>query len=264
MMRTRSFKFSPELMDRISEVRSAIVDSCEECDGSGYVPAEKSGSVHRCDCMVIFRYVKELMKAGIVSDYWSLTLADLDIDISTKKMVQLYVKNLENAKSRGLGMLLLGANGIGKTSLMAEIGKEAIVNGYSVRYVTLSTYLKALFDKDREAIENIERGEFLLVDELDKKQGKFADAVDSFLRSMFSQNKSLILGTNWNEDEIGEKLGQSIHSLLKRRCEFIEMEGEDYSDKLQEEYLKALTSPFEYWHENIVKMAMRREKNVYV
>jgi DNA replication protein DnaC len=232
------------------------------CGGSGYIPASP-GAVHRCGCMILFRYVKELVKANIPQDYWALDLNKLKINPLSKKVCQSYLKNLSRAKQNGLGLVLFGSNVTGKTSTMAEIAKAAIISNQKVRYFTLSSYVDAVFGKDAERVTYYEDGDFLLIDELDKKAGSsnIYKLVDEFLRRMFNQNKSLILGTNWDQDEFCEHLGESTFSLLKRRCEFLEFTGEDYSDHLQDSYIQRLENAFDYFNPEIVRCAIERERN---
>ena len=54
-------------------------------------------------------------------------------------------------------------------------------------------------------------------------------------------------------------MGESTASLLRRRCEFVEMSGEDYSEVLQGDFKKSLTTDYDYWHKDILKMSVRFE-----
>jgi DNA replication protein DnaC len=147
---------------------------------------------------------------------------------------------------------------------MCEVGKRAIVEGHVVRYFTLSSYVDAVLSKKSELVEYYEEGDFLLIDELDKKSGTPAiyKLIDEFLRRMFNKNKSLILATNWDVDEFKEHLGESTVSLLKRRCEFMELQGTDFSDNLQESYVDRLKMTYNYFNPSIISMSVEHEKNL--
>src|SRR3972149_3122609 len=131
---SEAYVYSEEKKKIVLDIRNSLVESCEDCKGTGYIPASTEGCVYRCDCMVIFRYLKELVKAGIPKDYWSLSLKRLSVDESYKLIIKKYIKLLDNAVTKGMGLTFVGTNGVGKTSFMQVIGKEAIVRGYSVRY----------------------------------------------------------------------------------------------------------------------------------
>jgi len=256
-------KFLPEIAERISRVKEELVLKHSRCGGTGYISSSDSSNVvYRCGCMIVFRYLKELIKSGIPQDYWNLKLDDLEIeDKLIKTIFKKYIDNLDRAKSRGIGFLLYGSNGTGKSSLMIEVGKAAIIKGHAVRYFTLSSYIDSLFRRDTERVEYYEQGDFLLIDELDKKGGAVSKPIDEFLRRMFNLNKSLLLGTNWEETELASSLGESARSLLKRRCEFVQVGGKDYSDELQDSILDRLLEEYDYFDPNIVEMAVQREKN---
>jgi len=252
----------PELKSRIYQIRESLVGKHKRCGGTGYVNAEQAGTVSRCSCMIVFRYLKELIKSNIPQDYWALAFDSLHLDPLSKKIISAYLKNLERAKQTGLGLIFFGQNGTGKTSAMAEIAKEAIINNYKVKYFTLSSYVDAVFSKDSARVAYYEDGDFLLIDELDKKVGtaNIYKLVDEFLRRMFNMNKSLIFGTNWDTDEFKQCLGESAFSLLKRRCEFLEFQGEDFSDELQESYIDRLESDYDFFDVNITTKALIREQ----
>jgi DNA replication protein DnaC len=248
----------PDIVEEIYEVKHDVVEVHGNCEGTGYISAGP-GQVYRCDCMTVFRYLKELVKSRIPQDYWNLSLGDLNIDAGVKRFVQLYLKNMNRARRNGLGAVLFGSNGIGKTSVLCEVAKVSIAKGHSVRYFTLSSYIDAKFKKQDDVLEYYESGDVLLIDELDKLSGNISKTVDVFLRSMFNAGKSLFLATNWSEEDLIKALGESTASLLKRRCEFVEMSGDDYSEALQDDFNTRLTADFDYWHKNILKMAIMFE-----
>jgi len=226
------------------------------------VAAENERQVYRCDCMVLFRYIKELIKANIPEGYWKLTLADLKVDVLAKRLATAFVQNIDTAKRKGLGIVFWGQNGTGKTSLMCEIGKAAIIHHYDVRYFTLSSYISALYAKEDAEVESMEYGDFLLIDELDKFGGKSVKSIDEFFRRMSNVGKSLILSTNWDKEELKAGFGESVYSLLLRKCEFTHLTGNDFSLEVNAGILEQLTGTYDYWHENIKAAAFAREENI--
>lgn len=262
-------KMLPERKERLLGIKAKMVGTCPDCVGEGYIPIEgEPGKVSRCDCMIVFKYVIELVNAGIPQDYWSLTIDALHVDDGHKAMVKLFLENLQQAKDKGMGLVFLGPNGTGKTSMMCEIGKAALAARYKVRYFTLSQYVTT-FQKDNLLLrEYLESGDVLLIDELDKKYIKtgsefVAKTVDDAFRSFLNNGKIIILCTNWDAESIGEVLGESTLSLLRRRCEFIKVVGDDYSPVLQGDYWERLKGEPDYWSESIVRNALRMERNFW-
>lgn len=265
MAKKRSKKFLPEVQNQIYDLRDLLVLSHAECGGKGYVPGPYEGSVYRCDCMIQFRYLKELIKARLPkSPYWTLRFDELKIDSDAKTDIRKYLKNIERAKDNGLGLIFYGQNGTGKTSSMVEIGKEAIVRGFNVRYFTLDTYITAVLKNNRTLVEDLEFGDFLLVDEIDKVENdKLVSMIEEFLRRMSNAGKSMILSSNWEYGEFAERMKQSTESLLRRNNLFIEMPGEDSTDEIEESFFERLTEDYDYWHKNITLMAWRMEKEAF-
>ena len=121
-----------DVKEKLLKIRTDLVDGCSVCDGRGYIADEVP-----CQCMLIFQYIIHLTEARIPEDYWALSLDNLEqVDPEFTEFVGYYCGRIHRAAKKGLGILFLGSNGIGKTSMMCEIGKEAIVQGYKVRYLT--------------------------------------------------------------------------------------------------------------------------------
>lgn len=271
MSRQQPTRFSQRqdmVTSRVLDLKSKIVEGCEICHGDGYVPAE-AGKIHRCDCMIVFRYVKALVKADLPKvPYWTLSLEELRVENYIHEFTKVYLENFQRAMDNGLGAVLLGPNGIGKTSVMVEIGKEALVRGYSVRYFTLTAYIDAVMSKNRELIDDMESGDLLLIDELDKTNAdrlnnKLDRTIDDLLRRMANVGKAMILSTNWNEEELINVLGQSAVSLLRRNNKLLPMEGDDYTEVIEQSWLDRLVDDFDYHHKNITSMANRMEDSVW-
>jgi len=259
--------YTPEKWDRVIELKKEIVESCEVCGGSGYIPGSSKGKVTRCDCMIVYRYLKSLVRANIMSDYWNLSLTKMEINDEYKTIVKNYVQKMRMMRKKGNGLVFLGPNGVGKTSSMAVIGKEAIIRNYEVRYFTLANYVEAFTKQKDEVLEDIDRSDFVLLDELDKVYQKSGSdyvlkTVDDFLRNCFNKSKSVLLATNWTKEELSENFGQSTVSLLNRRCLFVIMDGQDYGRKIQGGLKRDINRFFEdvdYMTPTIVEEAMRME-----
>lgn len=261
-----TYRFSEEKKSRVLELRKQVVEDCEECGGEGYIPVTGvPGSLRRCECMIVLRYLMDLVVANIPADYWRLSLAMLEIPQVYKDSVTFYLERFAVAMQKGLGLVFLGPNGVGKTSLMCEIGKAALVRGYDVRYFTLSHYITAIQKNLTEELEDMERGQLILIDELDKKYIKrgsdyVVKTLDESLRKLLGMGKTLGICTNWTVEDVRENLGESTMSLLQRRCDFTTMDGEDYSSKLQENFWDALKTDVNFFDDAIVDMAWSREE----
>jgi len=259
---SKAYLYSDEKLQYVSEVKEALVDGCDECGGTGYVSAGR-GQAYRCDCMIAFRYIKELIKANVPKSYWTLELAQIKVSKAAKEAVLDYIKHLDNAISRGLGFTFAGPNGVGKTSLMMVLAKEAIIRNIPVRCFTMPEYLAAVERGRVDQIDDYEAGDLLLVDELDKRYSKpgsdyVSTRVDQIIRSFLSAGKSVVIATNWSRQQLKE-FSTSVASLLERHNQVIEMKGQDYSKVVEEQFFKRLHTPFDLKHRAIMKAAYRRE-----
>ncbi len=258
-------KLRSSIKAKLIELRKGIVDHCDLCMGVGYLEPEIPGEELPCECMKLYLYVMELVIAGIPQRYWLLDLWELNVDDAYIQFVDTYIENIIRAKTNGLGMIYFGANGTGKTSIMCEIGKHAIINGYKTSYFTSQQYVdtKSGSKKDPETLlvlDEYENAEVILLDELDKVYIKSGSAfvvktMEDFMRRSLSSNKILIACTNYDEEQFAKVFGDSVISMLKRHNQFIAVEGDDFSDNVQDAWSELLENGFDYYHTNIVSMA---------
>lgn len=257
--------FSETIKQKLSALKSQTVGLCETCGGEGYLPLKKHpGRLKRCECMIVFKYLMELTISNIPQDYWDLTLAKMQIADEYKRVIKNYLAHLKNAIAQGLGLVLTGPNGIGKTSIMCYVGCRAIVHNYQVRYFTLSQFITATQKNNQQFIDHINEAQLLLIDELDKKYSKkgsdyVVKTFDEHLRGWFSDGKTVILCTNWTTADLQQNFGESLVSLMKRRCDFLEMVGDDFSDYIQAAYWERLRHQKDLVTECITKQAYERE-----
>ena len=255
---------------QIYNLKKEIIDKCSLCKGIGYIKEKK------CDCHILFDFVKLLYISKMKRKYWFMNLDQLKLETHIKIYINKYLSNLDNALNNCQGFIFLGTNGVGKTSLMKIIGKQAIINQYKVFYISLKTILNNIFKEDELIIERLKESNLILLDELDKVYWKNTDWIvsnlDEFLRTYLG-DKSIIISSNFTEsgkeDSIEENFGPSIYSLLKEYNKFLVIEGEDYRKKLDKEWLNRLTkenidynkllSYAKEWNKNKLKI----EKNEY-
>lgn len=253
-----------EIRDAMLNLKSNLVSPCEKCGGLGWLDPDTPGVPNPCECMVVFHYLNVLIESRIPRDYWWLGLDDLtDVGDEYKKFCRWFMKRLPKAVSNALGVVFLGPNGIGKTSMQCAIGKEAAVLGYSVRYFTAQQYIESRkAGDDKSLTEYFEQGQVILLDELDKvyiaNRSTFVEkTIEDFLRRVTSNGSSLIVCTNYDEDTLEEVFGQSTSSMLRRHLKFVSVEGGDYSGKIQSRWEGIMESDRDYFSRSIVDMAAR-------
>lgn len=248
----------------LHKIRRDVVESCLVCSGRGYT-LSPNGEDEPCVCTLVFKYVKELIRAGIANKYWALSLESMEIRDVYKKLVAQYIRHLSNAADKSLGFLFEGANGVGKTACLAEIGKAAIVRGYRVQYLTVERYITEVTKPVSQLLQSVEDAKFILLDELDKVYIKDGSSfvpkkIEDFVRNNISKGKVISIATNMDDKLLAEMFGDSFVSMLTRYLKFVPFAGEDFSKEMQRDWLDELKSAYNYLDPNIVTMAEQRRK----
>jgi len=245
-----------KLIDQMTDLKAELVDGCTICQGVGFI------GEHECSCRIVQRYLNGLIEAKIPTEYWDLALEDLT-EVRPEQMLVVasrYIDKLKIATRKSLGMLLMGPNGRGKTSIQCAIGKAAVVQGYSVQYFTAQQYVEAVKVKDSELLEEYESGKIILFDELDKvyiaqKSNFVAKTLEEFIRRMISGGVAFIICTNLHEEELGRMFGESTMSMLRGHLRFLIMAGEDYRKTQNSDWSDRMEEDIDYMNPHIVKFA---------
>jgi len=245
------------------DLRAKIVDHHKPCKGSGWLESVIPGRLNPCECMIVFHYLNSLIEAKIPRDYWWLGIDDLEIDDGYKKLCRWYTNRMDKATSHALGIMFLGANGIGKTSMQCAIGKEAVVQGYHVQYFTAQQYIEARKNnEDNTLVKEFESGNIILLDEMDKvyikaRSNFVTKTLEDFMRRKTADGTAFIVCTNHDAETLSDVFGQSTMSMLRRHLRFVDVEGDDYSDKLQDRWGLLMDADHNYYAEQIMTMATR-------
>ena len=249
--------------DRMLALKAELVESHSDCQGTGWLEPVVLGELNPCKCMKVFHYLNLLIESNIPCDYWRLGLDDLEgVAADYKKFCRWYSSRLPRAVEHTLGVMFLGPNGIGKTSMQCIIGKEAIVQGYTVQYFTAQQYIESKKDDDGALTIEYESPQIILLDELDKvyikaRSNFVTKTLEDFFRRKLSEGTSLIVCTNHDEETLEDVFGQSTMSMLRRHLKFINVDGGDYSNKLQSRWDTLIESKKDYFVEQITSMAQR-------
>lgn len=164
--------------------------------------------------------------------------------------VRRYLDSLEDFRERGVGLLLWGINGVGKTGAAVSIAKEYRRRGYSVLFVEAAS-LKTLvmehtmFDDDVSLIERARRVDVLVLDDLGKgvsdNTGFGVKLLDELLRHRNANVKVTIVTTNMNLKALGDELKPSTMHTLKECIVPIHCDGADLREEARAENTKMVT-----------------------
>jgi len=259
-------KYTEEEKEIIHDIKERTIGSCKKCF-CGWVDDDILSDGVACNCRKVFIYLKELTYSGIPKEYWHLNFKNLKLTPSIiKTMFQKYINNLNTAVEKGLGLCFFGSNGLGKTSLLVEIGKEAVIAGYNVVYTTTQNWVEYKMTDNQYNLDRISEAKIILLDEIDKpyrKRGSdfVISSLENFFRNELPKNKIVNLATNWNKKQMIENLGDSVWSIILRKNKPISLMGEDKSERINDEWEEKLTSgSIDYLSDYFIEMANRMRR----
>jgi len=173
--------------------------------------------------------------------YWDVDL--LKLTPRQLEEISPYLQRLEQNLSDGVGVVLSGLNGVGKTYLAALLTKCAwqfcdfpglLVSADELKDAWIEDYI---IGSDGETLlQRVSRMPFLVVDDIGKEHrtasGFSESKFGSLLRKRVRDKKVTVLTTNLNEDEFRNVYGGSIAGLVKESCVWIELFGQDMREVL--------------------------------
>jgi DNA replication protein DnaC len=251
---------------------------CPLCGGTGWKTAENIANarahvsnerrVTRCDCQLRARVQSMLTAARIPRRYEHCELASYTTDFpgahSSLGLAHLTVSRFvqEYDPREGIGLLIVGKIGTGKTHLAVGIIKELIVSkSVSCLFYDYRELLKAIQNSYNAAVQTTELDvlrpvfdtDILVLDELGaaKPTEWVWDMVSTILNTRYNDNRTTIITTNFEDqpaagaetasalkaatrrETLGDRIGERMRSRLHEMCRAVTLDGEDYRQKLR-------------------------------
>jgi DNA replication protein DnaC len=232
--------------DRVSASERAPGDGrCQYglCDGSGFVIDEQTNTARDCRCrpLRIARRRAARLEARIPSRYREVSFEQLEGDTlaafpSQVREVRRYVRDLPEMLSRGRGLWLEGEVGTGKTMLAMLVSKQAIELGHTVAIYSLPRLLSVMRQSIEEAdgslgfLDRLCSVDLLQIDDLgaESQTEWVLEQLYSVINSRYEDERSLVVTTNLNHDELREQIGERTVSRIVEMCgNPLQLYGED-------------------------------------
>jgi DNA replication protein DnaC len=149
-----------------------------------------------------------------------------------------YVENREAYIGRGLGLVLTGSRGTGKTLLANLLVKDLISHGVTCYATTFSDMIESFAEgwRDREVSrwfsQRVRNAQVLLIDDLGRERNKGPESVgdnmlESTIRYRVANNLPTLITTNLTEADVGTGYGGHTMSLLSEKAIFLPVPGAD-------------------------------------
>ena len=154
-----------------------------------------------------------------------------------------------------INLILIGSNGVGKSTIAQNLGYQAVMQGHTVLFTTAANMLSDLAAQDgdnalRRRLQHYARPQLLVIDEIGylSYSNRHADLLFEIINRRYEQH-STIVTTNrpfgeWNEIFPNAACVVSLIDRLVHHSQVIAIEGDSYRMKeAQEQATKRKRSP---------------------
>lgn len=233
------------------KLTKTLIDQCEKCDGTGHIYDDvtwddddelipmKHSNICVCKKTALFRM--SLHEAGLPREFWQADEIDPELNRDQFATVGEYNDRIKQARRHGLGLLLSGKNGAGKTTCAARVVIAATRIGYSTAYVNFPHLVDGWRRawKERDLAKYLDErvcADFLVLDEIGKEhvtndETFVTSKLDGILRMRRGDMFPTILVTNLEPRELIERYGASMASLLSDRYKTLRFKPGDFRRK---------------------------------
>ncbi len=232
---------------------------CVTCRGAKtfewFAPGTRSEVVtYECPCKDQYRLARWLWNSGIQRKYQRFDWVDLEKPSQiTFEAIFGYLERLDTYVNNGIGLVLTGPRGTGKTLLANLILKDIIGKGVVDCYSTtfsqmIDHFAEGWRDKEQTTWFNrkVRDAGMLFIDDLGRERNKGAGSVgdnmlETVIRHRVACQLPTIITSNIDSDKIGEAYGGHTESLLSECSVVIPVPGTDSREGMHARDLDYIT-----------------------
>lgn len=214
-----------------------------KCEGNGFVYDEEANVATDCPCrpQMIAATRATSLRARVPDRFRNVSFDSppiTDMTPALVRKVRRFVTNLDANLEAGNGLWFEGPAGTGKTSLATVVSLAAREAGRSFAIYSVPRILNELrrtFDDDStvgnlELIDRLTAVELLQLDDLGSERTNpwVLEQLYALIDARYEAQRSVIVTTNLDRDQLIEQVGARVVSRLSEMCELVLVYGEDH------------------------------------
>ena len=170
-------------------------------------------------------------RANIGKNHWAARLQLIPDCMQYKDKIKTYIDNMPEHEVNGLGIVLFGPLGSGKTSIGVIILRNALARGGRALFIRASDAIDVVADTGRPRLlpngapitEGMKHVNYLLLDEVKSTEPDWRlRKLENVIRSRYDNSLPTIITTNMTRSEM-ESIGW-LKSLFQDRSKFMGVE----------------------------------------
>jgi DNA replication protein DnaC len=214
----------------------------ELCDGSGFRIDEETRTAFECRCrpIVVARAQSSGLSNVIPRRYRSVAFDRPPVAYMPAPVVRVirrFCERIDEQLDAGRGLWLMGNVGTGKTTLAMLVSRAALDAGRSVAIYSLPRLLaeiRATFEADHEGsyvdfLDRLAAVDLLHIDDVgaERTSAWVLEQLYSIVNTRYEDERSVIITTNLERDELVEQIRERTMSRLEEMCTLVPLYGED-------------------------------------
>lgn len=237
----------------LEELKREVVAQCEEpgCGQTGWIVTRgwdeeadlPADTMTRCPCSKHLKLSLGMHDAGLPREFWSVETLIPSFNVHAFDQLSRYANKLDAAMKHGLGFILTGRNGTGKTSSACVPLIRALREGRSAALISWPDFVDGMRRswKDPQLTRHLDERvmrDLVVFDELGKEhvtndETFVSGKLDSILRLRRGALLPTIITTNLSPGQLVERYGRSIESLLADRFKTLNYRPGDFRIKVE-------------------------------
>lgn len=225
--------------------------TCKTCRKKGTFLGP-DGEQWECNCIEQWALHRFLLNAGVGTSYQRVSWDDVTDQVpqAVQQAVLEYALEAERYVSAGIGLILHGDSGTGKTLLLTLLLKRLLELGYDGYFTQFNDLLDSYTAGWRDAEESewftkrVRNAGILVVDDIGKeskgRENVTSPLFDMVIRHRVANDKPTLITTNYSMDELRAGYGGAVMSLLAESCLDYRVTGTDYRETARQRTLEDL------------------------